>query len=164
MTQTRLSSDGRFRWHEDLRVWEPIGPVPVGVETPDGRYWWDGVRWRVNLVPPEGWSRVAQDEAEERERRETGLPQRRFQPDTIMCPDCRRGTIGMHDPCDNCGLSWEHAQALLEDERSRLRRAPHTWVAGITTAILALIVLVPVVFVLFMLVVAASFANSEGSK
>ena len=70
MTRTRLSSDGRFRWHEDLRVWEPIAPIPAGVTTPDGRYRWDGAKWQVNLVAAEGWSRVAQDEAEGRAWRE----------------------------------------------------------------------------------------------
>jgi hypothetical protein len=51
MTQTRLSSDGRFRWHANLRVWEPIAPIPAGVTTPDGRYRWDGAKWQVGLRP-----------------------------------------------------------------------------------------------------------------
>jgi hypothetical protein len=50
MTETRVSADGRFRWHDDLGVWEPIAPIPAGVTTPDGRYRWDGARWHVNLA------------------------------------------------------------------------------------------------------------------
>jgi hypothetical protein len=36
--ERRLSEDGLFAWRPDLYVWEPVGIIPVGTETPDSRF------------------------------------------------------------------------------------------------------------------------------
>jgi hypothetical protein len=156
MTQTRLSADGRFRWHDDLGVWEPIAPISAGDTTPDGRYRWDGAKWQVNLAPAEGWSRVAQDEAEGRERREAGgrLPQ---PPDEILCPDCRGHMIRRHDRCYGCGLSWEEA-AFARQHRSQVTTA--------LRALLGVFAVVAGVLIAGMLLfaIAASMAPNSNNK
>jgi hypothetical protein len=153
MTQTRLSSDGRFRWHEDLGVWEPIAHIPAGVTTPDGRYRWDGARWQVNLVAAEGWSRVAQDEAEERDR------------PALLCPRCKRGTIRMYR-CDNCGLVRWDAEYIIE--HGTLPRAPvryrHPFMAGIAAVFLVLMGIVIVGFALLVLAFATGSVGPEAGK
>ena len=50
----KLSDDGLFVWRPDLYVWEPTGQVPMGTETPDGRFKLTETGWVAqSLVQPQ---------------------------------------------------------------------------------------------------------------
>ena len=52
--EPQLSEDGLFVWRSDLYVWEPVGQVPMGTETPDGRFRLTETGWVAQgLVQPQ---------------------------------------------------------------------------------------------------------------